>query len=264
MNRLETNVTGGMPYPLETIRFQQSAIEEVIKGLAGHISIPSEVAIITGCVRSTNAGNVTISEGFVILSGEVCYHPEQTYVEPSGQQVEYWQLNEFTPPAGTFVYENGQSHDVWRVRQATIIVSDQSPALVPFSDSKPSIDYIRQKLNNKTWTLFTNPDSDAFYGAGQTPTSALRRYYKDVDGFVKLRGLYIVDDVSPAANLTIGNLPIGFRPQFDERFTISERINQGSANFYSIQIITNGDVRVINISGSHVINLGQIPTFKSV
>ncbi|MCT4580850.1 MAG: hypothetical protein N4A35_05475 [Flavobacteriales bacterium] len=74
MNILETNVNGGYPIELDDFRFldniYRNGIHQVIRSLADN-------AILTGVERGVDINNnEKISEGWVILDGEIGYLPE--------------------------------------------------------------------------------------------------------------------------------------------------------------------------------------------
>lgn len=122
MNTLRTDILGGFPYVLDDFDWHREseleAITEIVKGLnGGNLN-----CIISGCEWSPVADTWDISEGYMLVNGEIVKHDAQTGVPDTDQGFDYWQVvvTESFDPAGTKALEDGGSADAYRVRRAVV------------------------------------------------------------------------------------------------------------------------------------------------
>jgi hypothetical protein len=265
MNNLKTTYNGGFDLKLDDFRWIHSGVLSGFKGLMSTFGVDDQNTIIlSGCERSLVSSTVSITEGYVSIGGEVCYVAAHSYPEPAVGEYEYWVINVTFDPTGLKSFEDSSSHETYEIRVGKIAVSNVVPAgHTVYSDAKTLAECIRIAVNNKNWISFSSPNSDDFYGPGATPSSAVRRYFKDIDGFVHLRGEFYLDDISVATNTTIGNLPVGFRPFYETVYSITMYSTVSASSFFKLKIQTNGDVVLLGAIGNGNIYLHDVPPFRT-
>ncbi len=260
MKHLITNNLGGFRLRMEDFQFMQEAYKEAIKGMLSFTSEP--VFIISGCEATyLSPGTWQISEGFVWIQNEMCYMPAHTFNLLAPNVI--IDIYEEYDPMGLKVFKNSSEHEVYLNKIAKL----RSVASLPvdgvlFSATKKIGEVIRPILNVGTWTLFSSPDSDAFFG-GTTPDQAKRRWFKDIDSKISLSGLYS----PPSSGLqVIGTLPVGARPvyEFDLQINLFEVSTETFHPVYCI-VRSTGEIEInipTGLSTSYFF-LNQIPAFKS-
>ncbi len=84
MDRIKTDIVGGLPFDLPDLEFMQDSAESLFNALALIIS-KHPYAILSGC--HTNNGGV--SEGYIILNGELLKHGGTPLPIKQGQAI-WW------------------------------------------------------------------------------------------------------------------------------------------------------------------------------
>ena len=119
-------------------------------------------------------------------------------------------------------------------------------------------------VTNQTYLIRT-----ATGGGGSIPAGTYEfDYKKGADGFIHLRGTYPIEDIgSGAVNELIGTLPTGFRPAKVQKQVISIGTDvSGNVKFSTIEIATNGEVRIKTSGGLFVqiFNFDEFSPFEAV
>lgn len=145
MNKLKTTHNGGMGLELDDFRFMDNGYRDAFKGILSAFKVPLHHAIIlSGCVRSVANNQVTVSEGYVSLAGEVMYMPTQSY--PLGGY-EYIVPNITYANTGDEAFQDGNIHSTYEVRQAHIQVSaNQIPTMPHIFQMLTIYDVIQSRL----------------------------------------------------------------------------------------------------------------------
>lgn len=120
MKKLNVAATGGIPVFLDDKEFVRDGIEEAFDGILGFIKDvdAGREYILSGAVD--NPG-VDITEGWVVIDGEPCFLPAQTYSIGAGQSA--WLAKKTTfDPAGTRTLETGGTTETYEVVEAEVVV----------------------------------------------------------------------------------------------------------------------------------------------
>lgn len=260
MRYLKFLQAGGWPFVLDDLNQVQSGwINQSSLGGALFGTQDYEVITLIGAEINTLTGNV--SEGVIQVQGVNYPVVSHTYTLPAVGETAYWYpLETSEGGAGDKVFQDSSSHSTyfnieWRVTSAATV----PPEGIPITSTTSAADKLREVLSNQSWHLFDSPNSDGFYGAGATPNEAKRRYFITLDGFVHLKGVYFIDESTPTV-LTVGNLPLGYRPPHVMDFTVLSGIS--SPVSYNVRIETNGDLKILNAEGYNVFKLQTIPAFS--
>lgn len=262
MNKLKTDITGGFPIKLDDFRWTDNAYRSAFTGMISGFGITdNEAVILSGCDRSLTGGTVTISEGYVSIGGEICYVPEHSYTEPTGGDVEYWDIDVSYDTAGLKMFQSTVSHDTYEQRIGKIIVASSTPAgYTEYNLAKDIFEIIRIKINTGVWNVFTN---QVIPGVGTFTT----KYKKLPTEFVHFSGIFYYEDPGIGSiDLLIGTLPVGYRPVAEKRFMVSTGNSAGTVYISILTIGTNGEMRIKSADGNAVLNVAmcEIPPFEAV
>ena len=116
------NWTNGTPIHPEHLAFDQQAVRDALRALS-LIWIPiTSGAILTGAVASNPGSGWQVTEGWVLINGEVVYVPGGPCANPSGG---FWVISESAAPApiASVQMQDGSFASKARVRTATIVTS---------------------------------------------------------------------------------------------------------------------------------------------
>ena len=108
MDRIRTDIAGGLPFDLPDLAQLQDTYEAAIEAIAR--ATTAQNCILTGCELSSGV----VSPGFVVLQGLVLYHPG-TELPPNTESL-FWSLNERVDNA--VVTQLGETVESWLIREA--------------------------------------------------------------------------------------------------------------------------------------------------
>lgn len=266
MNNFKTTDNGGLPFVLDDFRWIDAGYREAFKGIMSAYGVADSTAvIISGCARTVASGTVTIAEGFVSLGGEICYVPLHTYAEPSGGQVEYFDLIVTYDPLGNKPFQSTVNYNTYEKRACKITVASSVPAgYTSYADAKNVFQLIRSGINYTTWQTLS---TQVLPSAG-VPGTYITTFKRDNSEFVHLSGTYYIEDAGTGAiNVLVATLPIGYRPAQNKIFMIANQANSttGEVSFATVSIATNGEVRIKSVRDYiHIIEFSQIAPFEAV
>jgi|GEM_PF-4828522 len=148
MNKLHTDINGGFPFSLDDLRWIDESIRDSIKGFMSTFGIAdTEAFILSGLVYTDNGTSFSLTEGYVVIEGEVCHFQAQTINNPPSGQAAYFEIDVTYDPTRLVTFENGMSHDVYEVRKAKLITgSDTTTGVTFYDDTKRIFDIIRENL----------------------------------------------------------------------------------------------------------------------
>ncbi len=264
MKHLITTITGYHPLAITDLGFIQEAFTEAFKGVLSTYGVANnEAVILSGCEKTVGATDITFSEGWVSIGGEVCFFPAQVIPLVPGE-VQWFVKNQAFDPEGTVNYQTSGPQQTYEVITAQISSGVSIPnGFFDFLDAKNVYQLIREGVNYLDWVTFPDGDDDDFYGTGNTPLPAFRRYYKDIDGFVHLKGEKIVDDVTVPTDIPFGQLDPGFRPPDTLEFVYTHYVSNVSANFFRVRVESNGIITALQVTGNFAFKLHDLPSFRA-
>lgn len=116
MNKLLTNFNGGFPFVLDDVRFLQDAIWQGLEGLTKAFGN----CRLVGAVVSDNGTSYDVTEGFIILNGEVLYVPADSV--PAGADIEDYGflVSETFDAAGDKVFQDASTQQTYQLRTAKL------------------------------------------------------------------------------------------------------------------------------------------------
>lgn len=249
MNELKTDIDGGFPVVLDDMRWVTGTTRDAFKAIFEPYNLGANYPIIlSGCSRSIANNTVTITEGYVLINGEPLKVDEHSFPYV-GSNAEYWDVETTLDANGEKDFQDLQTHQTYLVRRGVV----KSAAALPvgyyeYSTTKTYLQHVYGGLPFDAWTPV--PMSvDLVY----TVQEAVK-VYKDLEGFVHIKGY--IDGISypQSGNYHFGQLPVGYRPlesidfvlrTFDSSYTVYEavlRIDASSGNIIKLSG-TVGDMR---------------------
>lgn len=264
MKTLNPNFLGGFRIRSNDWIFVQSGISEAIA--APLKSFSEDIFILSGCERSVTGGTVTISAGYVSYNGEVCEVPAHTYAEPVGAEVEHWEKYVVYDPAGTKVFQNLTTHETYEVYRARVVKASSLPGgAQEYSDTLTYHQLITDSIVRDTWHIF---DTQTVPPSGFFPGTYNLSYYKDIDGFIHLKGQQYFEDLSGAIDEAFATLPVGARPPSTVWFTVCgiKNTSTGEIGVNMGTIGTDGvmKMKTMDMGAACLLDYGQIPPFQAV
>lgn len=119
MNKVNWLELGGAPLRNDDWDFEAQAVRDALKGLA---SVLGANALLSGCVPSPSGGGTVFTEGYVLLSGEVCYVPAVVSPIVFDEDNNYFKLVESDVSLdGEVVMENGNNANIYKRRVANLV-----------------------------------------------------------------------------------------------------------------------------------------------
>jgi len=119
MNKLDTNNNGGFPLTLNDFRFIDDSVRLALYDICGAFGITGAV-ILYGCQVQQQGNYMVVSEGAILNNGEIWHVFPHNFSIPNGfNEAPYWNFIEQNDPAGSKVFFDGVTHQVYKVRKAT-------------------------------------------------------------------------------------------------------------------------------------------------
>lgn len=228
MNKLLTP-NGGMPLDGDDFQWIQDGLLEAFRGSLWWAIAGGENQIIRGCEITLVGLDASITAGFAVIGGEVCYVPAHTETVSSlaGSSLK---IDESYDATGLEVFADSVSRDTYAIRRALI------------SDGLNSGDEIVLDSPGRIYYDQAFADGDLENGWLTSGTNTVRA--RLFNGEVSLEGAITAGDT----NLTLITLPAIFRP-LKQRVCV---IGNSDVDTFLIAVVqTDGQVIAIN-SGSQV------------
>lgn len=149
MDNFKTDYQGGLPFVLDDSRWQDAGYRTAFKGIMSAYGVTdSQAVILSGCARTMNNGNVTISEGYVSIGGEICFVPEHTFQNSGASNMEYWVIHSSFSNTGNKTFQDGGNHDTYEIRVGKVETSNSVPSGFTKYEDTPSIyELINQRVD---------------------------------------------------------------------------------------------------------------------
>ncbi|MBI1837797.1 MAG: hypothetical protein HYR91_11100 [Flavobacteriia bacterium] len=255
MNKLITTANGGFDTFLNDIRFWDEAIRDSFKGLTSPFFQNSyDVRILSGCVRTISGSIVTISQGYVIYGGEICFVPSHSYTLTTGY-FELWDLESYFDPAGSKIFKDLTSHETYQIRIAKVFPS------AGLTDGNQEYSVTERYFDSfQNFLSIIDPEFPSF---GTYNLAVM----KDLNGFVHIKGKMRTTDIGVGmVNHTLGTLPMKYRPSVELERSVSWLFNSstGEVRTSLVKIKTNGQLVLVAHNGNYsdVLDYGQITPFQ--
>ena len=253
MNKLLSNINGGIDFTWDDIRWEQDAVREAFAGLLSAFGNDPKGFIISGCERHVGPTTITWSAGWIFLNGEILKILSGSMSGLVNSDWTYFDVEITYDTSGTEILEaGGPSIETYQIRRGKVI--DKGSALItelPFVYSK--------RLSNSINEMNKSESTDWIDGH---PSAFAENvwYRKDSCGFVHLKGFF------EGGKVIRFILPEGFRPANNYTFdilAISKNILNPSS-IKKIYIETDGNV-LSTVDDTDTINIVVLQgiSFKS-
>jgi hypothetical protein len=254
MKNLNINTVGGFRAFSDDFLFMQTADKEALEMLVKPLSEQYPVFILYGCNISSAGGNTTVTDGAIVMNGEILKFNEVIIPAPVNPNFAYWIVQTETLASRNF--QDGSSVDVHQEKIGAVEVSDSLPSgTLKISETLRYFDIITNSLVKPEWQ--TLPES-----VNDFPTTGpAARFLKDNSGMVHLGGFFTEDD--PAGLTHIGRLPVGYRPAEDIEVLNISRTDSNTGVFHRYKIKTDGFIEPLD-SILQTVNFNNWPSFKAV
>lgn len=216
MNYIKPQI-GGFDFILDDIEFMQASAIEALNAHVSHLAVSQPSFVLSGCEITIGTGSVIeMAAGWAVVDGELLQVDAQSITPTTQEQPVKFEKQEIdiTDPESTKTKDNGQTYFAYKKARA-VLTLDLS------GDS--NIDSSTYSLDDglKYWYSY----KDVIYGkqnviqlVGNWSFQGVRRpyYQKDFNGMVSVLGKTPnVANTNNAYSVTIGTLPVGFRPETD-------------------------------------------------
>lgn len=225
--------TGGHRASWRDLEFVQAAFRVCMEALGN--SLGSNF-ILTGCNITVAGGNTTVSEGWVVINGEICYFAGETFTSGLAA-LKSFSISQ-TNGTPQVIYKDTSVKDVYKIRNAVLtnVVSGGN-----FS-------YFNARRFNRTdWRVVpanSTSDADKFTADCKSNIDPLQ-YRKGIDGTLMIRGSFTCAEVSTGLlSIDVFTLPEQLRPSMSYNVDAISLATGAKVNDSSILIDTSGLVRI--------------------
>jgi uncharacterized protein (TIGR02594 family) len=218
MNRLilDNTVTGGFPFDLDDLEFDQIAVRDAFKAIANIYGIlNADGCQLFGCERTSGGGStINVAAGAVMLAGEIYNVNAHSYTSASPGEVTYWSVTSAFDPAGNEVFQDASSKDTYELRTASLVTTTTGAApadRLEVGDSYSFYEKMR-RIINEDYHNIGDPGEPAFSNGwvdGSASTYNVPRFRLGADNKVHLSGR--IDGSSSTSN-TMFTLATSYRP----------------------------------------------------
>lgn len=141
MNRLRTP-RGGMPLHLDDLNWMQDAVKEALRAIYDPFKDSVGELILSGLEVVDNGTTIDLTEGYVAISGEICYCPGQTVTVPAGNGLNdiYIVIDITYDSNGNDDFADLQARDTHQIRRAKLIYTTSPPLQSFLLDGKKRLE----------------------------------------------------------------------------------------------------------------------------
>lgn len=257
MNKLITTDTGGFPYVLDDIRWEQDAYREALNDIVkGIVNNGTTDFVLWGCNITDNTTYFDVSEGAIVFDGEIYHLAATTNLTKVALQYLI-----FKPSTGTYdsdglkTFQDAATHDTYELRFATatisaipgagsyIIASTAGTAAIP---EKYDYQFANKVTETTKITLgSTNiDDCGSFYSTNNIVADSSGVKFWKTGSTVNIRGGF---SQNPATSVTtrykVGSLPSGYRPP-SSCMVNGFATNNAGAEWCIFEIESGGDIYI--------------------
>jgi hypothetical protein len=168
MNKLKSDINGGIEFNWDDFRFEQNAVREAIEKICAGFESPNNNSFRLFGADLIRQGSVIIgwAPGWVVINGEPCVTDGGNLSAITIGNGYFWEVFSVFDPAGLEPMENGQTANTYEIRKARIVVLPVGSGLTPASPSLPTMqDLIRPRSISHPFN-----SSDYTVTGGSSPT----------------------------------------------------------------------------------------------
>lgn len=255
MNRLLTNINGGFPYRLDDIRWEQDAYRLAFADLCKSIGLNF---ILYGCEVTDGGTTWNVSEGAVVLNGEICHFTAGNITKHPVLKDIYLKLAISYDPSGTKTFLDTTSNDTYQIRKATLVnVITFGDNVVKIVDNDIIMDEpfsFNSLVGSKSWITL----APSAYQSGYTQ-APIKFQYKMRGNMIEFRGSFVKTSGSGSfiTNMHVATLPPGYRPQASIYIAIESPNPTDRISMVEIQ--SNGEIHLRGDLGAIAISTTSGP-----
>lgn len=261
MNTLKTDILGGFPYVLDDFDWhrdaEREAITEIVKGLnGGNLN-----CIISGCEWIATGATWTITEGYMLVNGEIVKHDEQTGVDDTDLGFDYWYvtINESFDPAGLKSLEDGGTADAYKVRRAIINGGGIFPVgsdlrISPTADHDfPQLDEVVASNADDgfgdAWLSVSAATIDGLPNTNKTIVSGSVRY-KKVGRVMFIEGFLVIDFGGGSSSFQL-EMPAALQPAQEQQGLGVATLNNAGGLYQKTAIMVHSIDSIFNFASDN-------------
>ncbi len=258
-----------MPLLLDDLAFISNGLSEALEQLVKGFEITGSY-VLSGCVFSGASPNIQISEGWLVLGGEVCYFAGITGMSTLSDLDHFKKATSYDP-AGLKTFADAVAKDTYQIITAEFQHTGVAPTDAPNSLTLGNYTTLAQLISatandalaaaQEGWTAvpaFSNAWESS--GTGDDAVS----YMKDKQGFVHLKGFLGGESATNGLAFT---LPAGYRPSSAIRGMIVAQagttFDAAQVGYYTIWESGAVYIHLYGLPGMATYTLGALPTFKA-
>ncbi|MCU0441454.1 MAG: hypothetical protein MUE96_03575 [Bacteroidia bacterium] len=226
--------TGGHRASWRDLEFVQAAFRVCMEALGN--SLGSNF-ILTGCNITEAGGNTTVSEGWVVINGEICYFAGETFTTGLQALKSFGVLQTNGTPQ--VVYKDTSVKDVYKIRNAVLtnVVSGGN------------FNYFNARRFNRTdWRIVpanSTTEADRFTADCRSNLNPLQ-YRKGIDGTLMIRGSFTCAEVATSQlSINVFTLPEQFRPSMSYTVDAISLTTGARVNGSRVVVETSGLVSIV-------------------
>lgn len=259
MRKLNTTLLGGFPLDLNDLQWLSDGLIEAIEQ---NWRAFGDAYILRGCVVTPVGPTLyNVSAGAVVMDGEVYLFSGATNVTINDLQEAWFVVSAQLDPSGAEVFEDTVTRNAYDLRVAALLVTAIPPATPRCALTAQTL---AQRIAEMVGAVTVPWEAVALtngWALGGLPYMRAE-YRREGAKVVRLRGAI---NGSSSTGVTVGQLPVGFRPPGVMRFPI---MSLSSSSVVRIgELDTAGNLKVI-IPGTPDVNdvydLSQVPPFEAL
>lgn len=252
MNKLITTNTGGFPYVLDDIRWEQDAYRTALLDFSKTVANSAD-AVLWGCIVTDNTTTYDVSEGAAIINGEI-YHVAATagVTKVALKRLALRAITGGYDSAGLKTFQDAGTHDTYEIRKANVVMETVLGEIALSTIGASSIplkrDYMAHNFMGKATKITLGntalDDTGTYYATNNIVAAADPVKFWKRGNMVEIAGGF---SQSPATSVTsryrVGSLPTGYRPASNVMINGYASNNAGT-EFCIFEIESGGNIYV--------------------
>ena len=255
MNKLITTDTGGFPYVLDDIRWEQDAYRGSFEALAKMIrESGTSDSILWGCEVTDNTTTFDVAAGAVIIDGEIHQVAAVTGLTKAASQTLYIAASTASyDAAGLKTFQDAATHNTYNIRKATASIGIVPGGQISLSTTgAAAIPLKRDYMAHNFMGLGTKialgsaalDDTGSYYATNSIIAATAPVYFWKRGRMVELYGGFAqTGPTSVTTRYRVGSLPTGYRPVSNVMIN-GYASNNANEEFCIFEIESGGDIYV--------------------
>lgn len=252
MNKLITTDTGGFPYVLDDIRWEQDAYRTALLDFSSAVrNSASADCVLWGCIVTDNTTTYDVSAGAVIINGEIYHVTATTGVTKVALKRLAIQASTGTYDAsGLKTFQDAVTHNTYEIRKANVVMesvlgeielSTMGAASIPLKPDYFALNYSGD-VNEITLGNTAIDTTGSYYATNSIVAAAEPVKYWKRGNMIEIKGGF---SQNPATSVTtrykVGSLPSGYRPA-SPALVNGFAVNNAGKEWCLFEIEAGGDI----------------------